>query len=77
MRISLENREFSLIIVNVSGAEATLVGHDPGYGRHGGERKNRLSRVVFFLFFCSIKTISKQTGMVKKKLPHAAALYCR
>lgn len=36
MRISLQNREFSLIIVNVGGAGASQVGHDPGYGRHTG-----------------------------------------
>ncbi len=30
MRISLQNREFSLIIVNVGGAGASQVGRDPG-----------------------------------------------
>ena len=36
MRISLQNREFSLIIVYVGGAGASRVGHDPVYGRHTG-----------------------------------------
>ena len=36
MRISLQNREFSLIIVYVGGAKASQVGHDPVYGRHTG-----------------------------------------
>ena len=36
MRISLQNREFSLIIVYVGGAGASQVGHDPVYGRHTG-----------------------------------------
>ena len=31
------------------------------------ERKNELWEVLFFLFFCSIKTISEQQGMVKRK----------
>ena len=36
MRISLQNREFSLIIVYVGGAGASRVGYDPVYGRHTG-----------------------------------------
>lgn len=36
IRISLQKREFSLIIVYVSDAKATGVGHDPGKGRHAG-----------------------------------------
>lgn len=32
------------------------------------ERKNELLEGLFFLFFCSIKTISKQQGMVKRKV---------
>ncbi len=36
IRISLQNREFSLIIVNVGGAGASRVGCDPGKGRHAG-----------------------------------------
>ena len=31
------------------------------------ERKNELLEGLFFLFFCSIKTISEQRGMVKRK----------
>lgn len=36
MRINLQNREFSLIIVYVGGAVASVVGHDPVYGGHTG-----------------------------------------
>ena len=36
MRISLQNREFSLIIVSVGGAGALQVGHDPVNGGHPG-----------------------------------------
>ena len=36
MRISLQNREFSLIIVYGGGAGASQMGHDPVYGRHAG-----------------------------------------
>ena len=36
IRISLQNREFSLIIVYVGSAKASRVGHDPVYGRHAG-----------------------------------------
>ncbi len=36
IRISLQNREFSLIIVYVGSAGVTRVGHDPVYGRHTG-----------------------------------------
>ena len=36
MRISLQNREFSLIIVYVGGGGASRVGHDSVYGRHTG-----------------------------------------
>ncbi len=36
MRISLQNREFSLIIVNIGGAGVSQVGQDPGNGRHAG-----------------------------------------
>ncbi len=39
------------------------------------ERKNNCAKVMFFLFFCSIKTISEWSRMVKIKaccfLPHA------
>ena len=77
MRISLQNREFSLIIVNVVVPKPHKWDMIPDMAGTLVRERTRLSRVVFFLFFCSIKTISKQTGMVKKKLPHAAALYCR
>ena len=36
IRISLQNREFSLIIVYVGGAGALGVGPDPVYGGHAG-----------------------------------------
>ncbi len=43
MRISLQNREFSLIIVYVSGAGASRLGHDPDMaGTLVCERKNEL-----------------------------------
>ena len=52
MRISLQNREFSLIIVYVGSAKASRVGHDPVYGRHAGVReRTNCRRLVFFLFF--------------------------
>ena len=69
IRISLQNREFSLIIVYVGSAKASRVGHDPVYGRHAGVReRTNCRRLVFFLFFCSKKTISEQAGMVKRKM---------
>lgn len=52
IRISLQNREFSLIIVYVGSAKASRVGHDPVYGRHAGVReRTNCRRLVFFLFF--------------------------
>lgn len=36
MRISLQNREFSLIIVGVGSAVVSQVGHDPVNGGHTG-----------------------------------------
>ena len=36
IRTSLQNREFSLIIVYVGVAGASRVGYDPVYGRHTG-----------------------------------------
>jgi len=69
IRISLQNREFSLIIINVGDAVASGVGHDPGYGRHAGvwEKERTVQRLAFFLFFCSIKTILEWSLMVKIK----------
>ena len=53
MRISLQNREFSLIIVYVGGAGASRVGHDPVYGRHTGvcEKEQTVEGDVLSLFF--------------------------
>ena len=69
IRISLQNREFSLIIVYVGSAKASRVGHDPVYGRHAGVReRTNCRRLVFFLFFSFQKTISEQAGMVKRKM---------
>lgn len=52
IRISLQNREFSLIIVNVGGAGASRVGCDPGKGRHTGvwEKERTVGGAVLSLF---------------------------
>ena len=52
MRISLQNREFSLIIVYAGGAGASRVGYDPVYGRHTGvrEKERTVGGAVLSLF---------------------------
>lgn len=53
MRISLQNREFSLIMIYVGGARASGVGHDPVYVRHTGvrEKERTVEGDVLSLFF--------------------------
>ena len=70
MRMSLQNREFSLIIVDVGGAEPHEWDRVPyRAGTLVYERKNELCKGWrSFSFFRSIKTISEQGRMVKKKM---------
>ena len=75
MRISLQNREFSLIIVYVGGAGASRVGHDPVYGRHTGvwEKERTVGGAVLSLFLCHKNYIGMAWDGQEGNVPHPTA----
>jgi len=80
MRISLQNREFSLIIVYGGGAGASQMGHDPVYGRHAGvwEKERTVGGVVLSLFLFHKNYIGTMCdGQEKNMLLLAANSYRR
>ena len=71
IRISLQNRELFLIIINVSGAGALQVGHDPGNGRYAGVREKErtvVGAVLSLFLFHKNYTGIEQDGQDKSVL---------
>ena len=79
MRISLQNREFSLIIVYVGGAGASQVGHDPVYGRHTGmwEKERTVGGAVLSLFLFHKNYIGMTWDGQEENVPPPAAHFYR
>ena len=79
IRISLQNREFSLIIVYVGGAGASRVGHDPVYGRHTGvrEKERTVGGAVLSLFLFHKNYIEMTWNGQEENVPPPAAHFYR